>query len=113
MVRGFSLFKSSSPGTYCISGWSGYLSPLYQTPTSLSLPTSPRETELLQKFELFPYGVVSMIKSDTATPITRARRSETQGNLSSSSLRMKMWGERGHWARDEAVGPRPEAGNED
>ncbi len=42
---------------------------------------------------------------------TRARQSETQGDLSSSSL-SKYQGERGHWARGGVDGPRPEAGNE-
>ncbi len=48
---------------------------------------------------------------DTVTPITQARRSETQGNLSSSSLNV-YHGEHGHWARNWADGPRPGAGNE-
>ncbi len=42
---------------------------------------------------------VSMIKYVPATLITRARQSETQGDLSSSSL-SKYQGERGHWAQD-------------
>ncbi len=48
---------------------------------------------------------------DSATPITQARRSETQGNLSSSSLNVNQ-GERSHWARDGADRPRPGTGNE-
>ncbi len=41
----------------------------------------------LYHFSTRQSDTVSTIKSDTATPITRARQSETQGNLSSSSLK--------------------------